>query len=94
MSTIKLRLEGAPDVVAWFSSLLRELEMDEGLDVSYESGDYPNRSDDHVRRYLDIGLPARCRECGCTDAHGCPEGCYWVEADLCSQCAGEQVSEV
>ena len=30
-----------------------------------------------------------CRKCGCTDPHGCLEGCWWVEADLCSQCAGE-----
>jgi len=34
--------------------------------------------------------PARsCRKCGCTDQHGCPDGCWWVEADLCSQCADE-----
>jgi hypothetical protein len=31
----------------------------------------------------------RCRVCGCTDAHGCEDGCYWVEADLCSQCVGK-----
>lgn len=28
----------------------------------------------------------RCRSCGCTDAHACPGGCSWVEADLCSAC--------
>jgi hypothetical protein len=28
-----------------------------------------------------------CRVCGCTDDYGCPGGCYWVEPDLCSQCA-------
>lgn len=28
----------------------------------------------------------RCRRCGCTDAHGCPEGCSWAAADLCSLC--------
>lgn len=31
--------------------------------------------------------PGVCRVCGCTDENGCPEGCYWIEADLCSQCA-------
>lgn len=31
----------------------------------------------------------RCRICGCTDAHGCPEGCEWVEWDLCSSCQGK-----
>ncbi len=28
----------------------------------------------------------RCRACGCTDNHACPEGCSWVEEDLCSAC--------
>lgn len=29
----------------------------------------------------------KCRVCGCTDSHACTGGCYWVERDLCSQCA-------
>lgn len=29
----------------------------------------------------------KCRVCGCTDDNACPGGCYWVEEDLCSQCA-------
>jgi hypothetical protein len=39
----------------------------------------------------------RCRVCGCTDddCHQCIEKtgkpCYWVEEDLCSACAGEEV---
>ncbi|MCL4759734.1 MAG: hypothetical protein KJZ96_15475 [Rhodocyclaceae bacterium] len=28
-----------------------------------------------------------CRLCGCTWDHGCEDGCYWIEADLCSSCA-------
>jgi hypothetical protein len=28
-----------------------------------------------------------CRCCGCDDLHACPEGCSWVEPDLCSTCA-------
>lgn len=28
-----------------------------------------------------------CRVCGCTDAWGCDEGCWWVDEDLCSSCA-------
>ena len=28
-----------------------------------------------------------CRGCGCTDERACPEGCSWVEPDLCSECA-------
>jgi hypothetical protein len=29
----------------------------------------------------------RCRICGCTTAHACPGGCWWVDRDLCSRCA-------
>lgn len=28
-----------------------------------------------------------CRICGCTDERPCPDGCWWVEPDLCSTCA-------
>jgi hypothetical protein len=36
-----------------------------------------------------------CRVCGCTDEEAClyiwedgePHTCYWVEPDLCSECA-------
>lgn len=28
----------------------------------------------------------QCRACGCCQSWGCPEGCYWVEPDLCSCC--------
>jgi hypothetical protein len=35
-----------------------------------------------------IGIRA-CRECGCTDDSACPEGCSWIEVDLCSACARE-----
>ena len=44
----------------------------------------------------DLQLPPRpdltvfgirqCRRCGCTDVVACPEGCFWVAADLCSSC--------
>lgn len=33
----------------------------------------------------------RCRKCGCTDNNACVTNgiaCHWVEADLCSACAG------
>jgi hypothetical protein len=36
---------------------------------------------------------ATCRGCGCTDTKACVvdgEPCHWVEADLCSACAGKQ----
>ena len=28
-----------------------------------------------------------CKICGCTQNNACPEGCYWVEKNLCSVCA-------
>lgn len=28
-----------------------------------------------------------CRVCGCTEMQACPEGCSWIEPDLCSACA-------
>lgn len=31
-----------------------------------------------------------CSVCGCTDTFGCPEGCYWVKENLCSQCAARE----
>lgn len=30
-----------------------------------------------------------CRACGCTDDRACPDGCSWVDADLCSACVGD-----
>lgn len=36
---------------------------------------------------LDREAGARsCRQCGCTDAYGCEEGCWWADFDLCSSC--------
>lgn len=32
----------------------------------------------------------RCRICGCTDNNACSGGCYWVEDNLCSQCADRE----
>ncbi len=33
-----------------------------------------------------LGGVRTCRKCGCTDAMACPEGCFWVDEDLCSAC--------
>lgn len=47
-------------------------------------------------REIDLA-PKSCRICGCTDddCTGCIERtgqpCYWVEADLCSACASEEM---
>jgi len=34
-----------------------------------------------------------CRVCGCTELCACPEGCWWVEPDLCSSCAEKAEGE-
>lgn len=42
------------------------------------------------------GIPSHvrsCRQCGCTDENGCENGCCWVEADLCSECADPELFE-
>jgi len=35
----------------------------------------------------------KCRVCGCTWFNACPGGCYWVEEDLCSNCADPEIYE-
>lgn len=34
-----------------------------------------------------------CERCGCTEKHGCLEGCYWIDArqTLCSRCEGRMI---
>jgi hypothetical protein len=37
----------------------------------------------------------RCRVCGCTDEFCCgPDGCSWVDWDLCSVCDADDDSRV
>lgn len=31
----------------------------------------------------------KCKVCGCTWDNPCPDGCYWVEENLCSSCIEE-----
>lgn len=33
----------------------------------------------------------KCRECGCTFSRGCAGGCSWIEPDLCSSCAQDEI---
>jgi hypothetical protein len=42
----------------------------------------------------EIRPPRRCRVCGCTDERPCPGGCFWVAADLCSNCGASPTSAV
>lgn len=61
----------------WYRTLLPELGED--YDAILPARVRHNRID-----YL---YEPACRVCGCTDLHACEGGCYWVEPDLCSQCA-------
>ena len=38
-----------------------------------------------------LGIRA-CRECGCTDEYGCPDGCWWIGPDLCSACGSAEAA--
>ena len=43
---------------------------------------------DWIFEGADVDAGPRCRVCGCTQDNACPEGCEWVEHDLCSACVG------
>jgi hypothetical protein len=34
-----------------------------------------------------------CKVCGCTTDFACPQGCYWIEENLCSTCAHQSAEE-
>src|ERR1700738_431065 len=36
-----------------------------------------------LRLYFEDAEAPACRVCGCTEAHPCLGGCYWIEPDLC-----------
>lgn len=36
------------------------------------------------------GVIGECRSCGCTDERACPEGCFWIQSDLCSSCVDQE----
>jgi hypothetical protein len=63
----------------WLSALCGHLD-----ECSGELLDYLGVVADDLANAIEA---QRCRICGCTDNHACPEGCYWVEEDLCSACA-------
>lgn len=35
-----------------------------------------------------------CRICGCTDDRACLGGCSWLEEDLCSTCARQELARI
>lgn len=44
-----------------------------------------------------VYMPGVCRECSCDDEHACVDSdgvaCHWVEPDLCSACAEEDLDQ-
>lgn len=54
-----------------------------------EVAEYLSEYPDEQPHFLESDDEPTCRACGCTDDFGCIEGCWWVEPDLCSRCAGE-----
>lgn len=50
------------------------------------------------RGTVDLQHQATCVGCGCTDAEGCPEGCYWMAVDrrvgrgVCSCCPDQMAN--
>lgn len=44
------------------------------------------QTDKTYRVFDNFTEPATCRYCGCQEYMACPEGCWWIEEDLCSSC--------
>ena len=82
---------GVLDWVEQFIPMLHDNERGSFIDESQDDlGVLGKIADDIVKR-LNTNVPPQrtCRVCGCTQGHACPGGCFWVEEDLCSQCASE-----
>lgn len=47
---------------------------------------------DERRVWLILHGVRHCRTCVCTDDEACDGGCYWVDDDLCSMCAGRALA--
>lgn len=69
-------------------SLLKRKVVDEQADGYAEAFDELITLERQVGEVIapEVAGERKCRLCGCTDLHGCPEGCSWVEEDLCSSC--------
>lgn len=47
-----------------------------------------NRATEATEEAEEGDTPGVCKFCGCTDDHGCPGGCSWINEDctICSAC--------
>lgn len=62
-------------------------------ELMYRMVDFITPNPQELLRWL--GGPVRtCRGCGCTDDYGCDGGCWWVSADLCSECQRATLAEL
>ncbi|WP_104992758.1 hypothetical protein [Deinococcus sp. NW-56] len=61
---------------------------DTGVDPLYT--ELPGREREARELYVTLTGRRACRVCSCTDDWGCGE-CDWVETELCSACAGEDL---
>lgn len=83
-----------PVAVEWKDSYVGDADMiiPNGEPVCPHCGEMPYSTDQCVfcgQRFIPV--ERRCRVCGCTDEFGCPEGCWWVEDDLCSRCVFKEM---
>lgn len=80
--------------VEWALTLLDQAKAADDTRAAAEAQAFGDTSDGGIClscwRKLEIRF---CRNCGCTDEHACPEGCNWIENDLCSSCRPALVAE-
>jgi len=69
------------EIVEWNPERF-EAAAEWAMSIHFAEDDQPPRPD-----FLAAHDSRRCRRCACTDSCGCPSGCSWVAADLCSECA-------
>ncbi len=62
--------------------------LDAEFDEQYE--EYDQRKTTLLEQLGALSSEWVCRVCGCTDLNACPDGCSWVEPNLCSRCVGLQ----
>ena len=75
------------ELPVFFKQLGSVLARDYGLKNSKGEDPAEWRARYRVRQFPLAGV-RRCDGCGCTDEHGCPGGCHWLDDALCSRCGG------
>ena len=74
-------------------TIFEKLEiLDAEFDEQYE--EYDQRKTTLIEQLGALSSEWVCRVCGCTDLNACPDGCNWVEPNLCSRCVGLQTKSL